>query len=102
MGQLTAPLLRSTCNAEEPQNAWLNLAFFYGRQNDFPHTEQALRAAIQAAPNWYKPHWTLAQLLVKEGRLADARREAEVAVAANPRMSQVLRTLENIRGLERQ
>jgi len=74
-----AAAIRSTRNAEEPQNAWLNLAFFYGRQNDFPHTEQALRAAIRAAPNWYKPHWLLAQVLRAGGRLPEAGVEAALA-----------------------
>jgi len=92
--------VRATRNAEEPQNAWLNLAFFYGRQNDFPHTEQALRAAIQAAPNWYKPHWLLAQVLRAGGRLPEASVEAALAAdlddGKNP---EVTRTLAEIRAV---
>jgi O-antigen ligase len=92
--------VRATRNAEEPQNAWLNLAFFYGRQNDFPHTEQALRAAIQAAPNWYKPHWLLAQVLRAGGRLPEASVEAALAAdldgGKNPEVS---RTLAEIRAV---
>ncbi len=74
-----AAAIRATRNSEEPQNAWLNLAFFYGRQNDFPLTEQSLRAAIRAAPNWYKPHWLLAQVLRAGGRLPEALTEAALA-----------------------
>jgi tetratricopeptide (TPR) repeat protein len=92
--------VRATRNAEEPQNAWLNLAFFYGRQNNFPHTEQALRAAIQAAPNWYKPHWLLAQVLRAGGRLPEASVEAALAAdldgGKNPEVS---RTLAEIRAV---
>jgi O-antigen ligase len=92
--------VRATRNAEEPQNAWLNLAFFNGRQNDFPHTEQALRAAIQAAPNWYKPHWLLAQVLRAGGRLQEASAEAALAAdldgGKNPEVS---RTLAEIRAV---
>src|SRR5579859_2503727 len=95
-----AAAIRSTRNAEEPQNAWLNLAFFYGRQNDFPHTEHALRAAIQAAPNWYKPHWLLAQVLRAGGRVPEA--SAEAALAADldgGKDPEVARTLAEIRAV---
>ena len=95
-----AAAIRSTGNAEEPQNAWLNLAFFYGRQNDFPHTEQALRAAIQAAPNWYKPHWLLAQVLRAGGRLPEARAEAARAADLDGgKDAEVTRTLAEIRAV---
>jgi len=71
-----AAAVRATRNAEDRQNAWLNLAVFYGRQNDAPHTEQSLRAAIDFAPNWFKPHWLLSQVLRTGGRIAEARAEA--------------------------
>ncbi len=32
-----------------------------------PATEQCLRAAIAAHPTWFKPHWTLAQVLSFQG-----------------------------------
>jgi O-antigen ligase len=79
---LTAAV-RAARNAEDRQNAWLNLAVFYGRQNDFPHTEQSLRAAIASAPNGYKPHWLLAQVLRVGGRLPEARAEASLAAYLN-------------------
>ena len=92
--------VRATRNAEEPQNAWLNLAFFYGRQNDFPHTEQTLHAAIQAAPNWYKPHWLLAQVLRAGGRLPEASVEAALAADLNGgKNPEVSRTLAEIRAV---
>ncbi len=95
-----AAAVRSTRNGEESQNAWLNLAFFYGRQNDFPHTEQALRAAIHAAPNWYKPHWLLAQVLRAGGRLPEARAEAALAADLDGGKDiEVTRTLAEIRAM---
>jgi Tfp pilus assembly protein PilF len=95
-----AAAIRSTRNAEEPQNAWLNLAFFYGRQNDFPHTESALRAAIRAAPNWYKPHWLLAQVLRAGGRLPEASGEAALAADLDGgKDAEVARTLAEIRAV---
>jgi O-antigen ligase len=77
--QALAAAVRASRNSEEPQNAWLNLAVFYGRQNDLMHTEQSLRAAISCAPNWFKPHWLLAQVLRIAGRLQEARTEAVLA-----------------------
>ena len=75
-----AAAVRAARNAEEPQNAWFNLAVFYGQQNDHAHTEEALRAAISTAPNWFKPHWALARLLHLEGRVQEARGEAALAI----------------------
>ncbi|HUJ50249.1 MAG TPA: O-antigen ligase family protein [Bryobacteraceae bacterium] len=77
--QAMAAAVRASRNAEERQNAWLNLAFFYGVQNDSAHAEQSLRMAISSAPNWYKPHWLLAQVLRVNGRLQEARAEATLA-----------------------
>jgi len=89
---------RATGSAEERENAWLNLAVFYGRENDYVHTEEALRAAIASAPNSYKPHWLLAQVLWLGGRLPEA--EAEAARAADldgGKNQEVARTLTGIR-----
>ena len=38
--------------------------------------ENALRTAMTLAPNWFKPHWALANLLEITDRRAEARREA--------------------------
>ena len=65
--------------ADDPQNAFLNLAAFRAARNDAPGVEQSLRQAIAAAPNWYKPHWLLAQVLAREGRPKEAADEAEAA-----------------------
>jgi len=77
--QALAAAVRASRSSDEPQNAWLNLAVFYGRQNDLVHTEQSLRAAISCAPNWFKPHWLLAEVLRMAGRLQEARTEATLA-----------------------
>jgi O-antigen ligase len=74
--QSTAAARRATRTAEDPFNAWYSLAGILAAQNDSAGTEQALRAAIAARPNWFKPHWTLAQLLILQNRLAEARGEA--------------------------
>jgi len=93
-----AAAVRASRNSEEPENAWLNLAVFYGRQNDFVHTEQSLRAAISCAPNWFKPHWLLAQVLRAAGRLSEARAEATLAAELDGgKDPQVVRTAQEIR-----
>ena len=72
--------VRATNTSEERQNAWYNLAVLLARQNDPAGVERSLRNAIAFAPNWFKPHWTLAQFLLLEHRTADARAEAARAV----------------------
>ena len=77
--QALAAAVRASRKSDEPQNAWLNLAVLYGRQNDLAHTEQSLRGAISCAPNWFKPHWLLAQVLRAADRMPEARSEAMLA-----------------------
>jgi O-antigen ligase len=67
--------------AEDRQNALVNLAAFYAAQNDPGGVELSLSQAIAAAPNWFKPHWLLAQVLELEGRKAEAEVQASAAVA---------------------
>jgi O-antigen ligase len=71
---------RATVTADDPANAWYNLSLFTALQNDAAGTMMALRRATQAAPNWFKPHWTLAELLSRQGDPAAARSEAARAV----------------------
>jgi O-antigen ligase len=71
---------RATMTADDPANAWYNLSLFTALQNDAAGTMMALRRATEAAPNWFKPHWTLAELLSRQGDPAAARSEAARAV----------------------
>jgi hypothetical protein len=72
--------LRSVSTADNPPNAWYNLAILLASRNDAAGVEHALRSAAALAPNWFKPHWSLANLLALTGRDDEARREAERAV----------------------
>jgi tetratricopeptide (TPR) repeat protein len=74
---------RATKTAEDLHNAWYNLATLHSRQNDFARTEQCLRAAIGSSPNWFKPHWMLAQVLLAEDRRKEALEEARLATDLN-------------------
>jgi hypothetical protein len=79
--------------AEERPNARYSLAALLGAQNDSAGTEQCLRDAIAAAPNWYKPHWTLARLLALTHRDDEALAEAYAAVErGGSRHAEVLET----------
>jgi O-antigen ligase len=71
--------MRATTTADDPLNAWYNLAIFAARGNDPIPVEKALRTAMALAPNWFKPHWALASLLALTGRVPEARKEAEQA-----------------------
>jgi tetratricopeptide (TPR) repeat protein len=100
LAQAGAAAVRATQTSEEPFNAWYNLSAFYAAQNDFANTEKSLRAAIAARPNWFKPHWTLAEVLRLEGRMDEAEREAVLAADRNARKNpEVERTLDEIRAL---
>jgi len=70
---------RATATADNPPNAWYNLAMFYAGQNDARGVESALRTAISLAPDWFKPHWALANFLALMGRAPEAREEAAAA-----------------------
>ena len=74
---------RATRQPEEAPNAWYNLSVLAAARNDAAGTEYALRQAIAAAPNWYKPHWTLARLLAAQGRSPEAVPEAGRAIQLN-------------------
>jgi tetratricopeptide (TPR) repeat protein len=85
---------RATKTSDEPSNAWYSLAFLYARQNEFDNTERCLREAIQSSPNWFKPHWMLAQVLQTKGRHDEAQAQAELATdldgGKNPEVRQTL------------
>lgn len=92
----------ATRTTEAAFNAYYNLAAFYARRNDFAHTEESLRAAIAYAPNWFKTHWMLAQVLQAAVRLPEAETEAATAVALDGgKHHEVTLTLENIRRARR-
>ena len=55
--------IAATRTSEDRDNAWYNLATLFAANNDAASVERSLRNAIAWAPNWFKPHWTLAQLL---------------------------------------
>jgi O-antigen ligase len=71
----------STC--EDRENAWYNLATLFAMNNDAVSVERSLRNAIAWAPNWFKPHWTLAQLLEMSNRPKQALAEAAEAAKLN-------------------
>jgi hypothetical protein len=66
-------------DAEDRQNALLNLAALQATLDDAGLVERTLRDAVAAAPMYFKSHWLLAQVLELEGRAAEARAEAEAA-----------------------
>jgi O-antigen ligase len=80
MQQAIAAGERATRTADGPFSAWYSLSELRASQNDAAGTELCLRSAIEAHPNWFKPHWILAEVLHAEGRDDEARREALMAV----------------------
>jgi O-antigen ligase len=88
---------RATSSDDNPPNAWYNLAQFAAAQNDAAGTEDALKSASTLAPNWFKPHWALASLMILVGRRNEARTEAERAsfldAGKDPEVTETLREL---------
>jgi O-antigen ligase len=72
--------IRAVSTSEDRANAWYNLAALLAQRDDAAGVERSLRNAIAWAPNWFKPHWTLAQLLEVEGRHEEALAAAAAAV----------------------
>jgi hypothetical protein len=72
--------IAATRTSEDRENAWYNLANLFAANSDAASVERSLRNAIAWAPNWFKPHWTLAQLLDLENRHNQALAEAAEAV----------------------
>jgi O-antigen ligase len=69
--------------ADDPMNAFVNLASFYAGAGDQANVERSLHASVAAAPNWFKPHSLLARLFALEGRNAEAAAEARAAAERN-------------------
>lgn len=83
--------------SEERQNAWYSLAGFYAAGNDLAGVETCLRLSEEASPNWFKPHWALAQVLLLSGRRAEAKAEAARAAdldgGKDPEIANLLQSL---------
>ncbi len=88
---------RATGTSEERQNAWYNLAEFYSTWNNFAGVEMCLHRSIDASPNWFKPHWALAQMLLLSGRrteaLAQAARAADLDGGKDKEIAKFLQSL---------
>lgn len=80
LGIATQAAVLATENAEAPFDAWYNLAQVSALREDYRTTETSLRRAVEAHPNWFKPHWMLAQELRLVSNFEEARKEAALAV----------------------
>jgi len=98
LGESRGAAMRATQTAEDPFDAWYNLAVVCGGQNDASCVEPSLRQAIAADPMWFKPHWALAQVLMLTGRINEAQAEAARAAELDAgKDAEVGRTLQQIR-----
>ena len=86
--------VRATTTADDPANAWYNLAVFTAASGDIVGTRRSLEEAARQSPNWFKPHWTLARLLKQTGDATHAKLEADRALLLDANHhSEVLATL---------
>jgi hypothetical protein len=85
---------RALHTGDDVANAWYNLAMLSAVQKNLVATRQGLLEATRASPNWFKPHWTLANLLSQSGEKAQARAQAErAAFLDSNRHPEVVETL---------
>lgn len=93
--------LRAAESSDERPNALYGIAASYWVSGNHSAAEKAAREAIQAAPQWYKPHLLLARVLSDQGVVDRARAEAELAVRLNggkdPEVRKTLEALEAAR-----
>jgi O-antigen ligase len=98
MLQSEAAALSATRTSEDPFDSWYNLALISGLNDNGARADECLRQAIGAHPNWFKPHWSLSQVLRVEGRTEEAEREATLAADLDGgKHPEVTRTLDEIR-----
>ena len=81
--QASESAIYATETFEDRQNACYNYAIIAALRNNPGDVEKGLRCAIDFAPHWFKPHWTLSQFLELTGRHAEARAEASIALNLN-------------------
>jgi O-antigen ligase len=90
----------ATRTSEDRGNAWYNLANLFAATNDPASVEHSLRNAIAWAPNWFKPHWTLAQLLELENRhdqaLSESAQAAQLDAGHDPEVMETWKHLQSI------
>jgi tetratricopeptide (TPR) repeat protein len=88
---------RAVDTSDDRPNALYNLAFLYSVDGNIVEAEATARLAVVAAPNWFKPHWLLAEMLSAFGRFDDAEREAGLAVdlngGKNPEVSEAIQRI---------
>jgi O-antigen ligase len=92
--------IAATRTSEDRENAWYNLATLFAANNDAASVERSLRNAIAWAPHWFKPHWTLAQLLELENRhnqaLAEAAEALQLDAGHDPEVTETSKQLKRI------
>jgi len=89
---------RASRRSELRAQAYYRLSTWYASAGDHKRAREALSAAIEIAPRWYKPRWLLAHVLTEQGLSDQGLREAELAVWLNGHHdSEVTATLEALR-----
>jgi len=74
----------ATSLAPENYLYWLDLGPLLERSGDPVRAEQALRRALEIAPNYSRVHWVLGNLLLRQDRTDEAFAEIDKAVQSDP------------------
>ncbi|PYT31123.1 MAG: hypothetical protein DMG57_05820 [Acidobacteria bacterium] len=78
------------CGSTQRECAWpqMELGFLASRHSGEKEAEQYFRRAVDARPDWAKPHFYLGKMLAASGNLAAALAELESAARLEPDQSQ--------------
>ncbi|MEW6731503.1 MAG: tetratricopeptide repeat protein [Acidobacteriota bacterium] len=81
--QALALLIRATELSPNDYQLWLVRAQAEERVNELAAAETSLREAVKQAPNYLEPHWQLANLLIRAGKMTAALPELRQALTTN-------------------
>jgi O-antigen ligase len=88
---------RACATSEDRQNAYYNLAVLLAMSHREDLATDAARTAVKLSPNWYKPHWLLAGLLLDTNHPDDAEHEARLGIwlggAKHPETARMLEAI---------
>lgn len=96
---------RAATDSDPPSLALYEMASLEGAAGRPDETERYLHQTLEAAPNWYRARWALAELFAAEGRKQESALEAERAIhlldAREDRYQNILARLRSLASVQK-
>jgi len=74
-GDAVSAATQGSATYDNRANALFNVAALHWTAGEMEQADAATRAALLCAPNWYKPHWLMAEILHARGQTGEAATE---------------------------